>query len=159
MADWSALAAAAPEIADPARSRLEATEIALLGTVRSDGRARISPVGPYFVDGNLIFGIMRSAKRLDLERDPRCVVHSPMSAGDGSEGEFKLYGRAIETADPGLVNAAGAWWSDLARSRYTVYRLDIDEAVAVTWDLAGGRMHLHRWTPSGGLQSTEREYP
>lgn len=159
MVDWSALEAAAPEIAEPARSRLEMTDVALLGTVRADGRARISPVGPYFVGGSLLFGIMRSAKGHDLERDPRCVVHSPVSTGDGSEGEFKLYGRAIETAAPELIEAAGGWWAGQPPSRYAVYRLDIEEAVAVRWDLARGRMLISYWTPAEGLRSTERDYP
>ncbi len=159
MVDWSALAAAAPEIAEPARSRLETTGVALLGTVRSDGGARISPIGPAFAGGHLLFGVMQSAKSRDLARDPRCVLHSPVSTGDGSEAEFKLYGRAIEAADPGLLEAAGSWWADQPPSSYTVYRLDIEEAIAVTWDLPSGRMRVNRWTPRRGLRSTGRAYP
>jgi hypothetical protein len=159
MVDWSALTAAAPEIAEPARSRLEATGVALLGTVRWAGGPRISPVGPSFVGRDLLFGVMRSAKSLDLDRDPRCVLHSPVSTGDGSDDEFKLYGRANEAADPGLLEAVGSWWADQPPSSYAVYRLDILEAVHVSWDLTGGRMRISRWTPARGLRSTERAYP
>ena len=46
-------------------------------------------------DGQLALGMMwRSMKALDLLRDPRCVVHSVVSDKDGTEGEFKVYGRA-----------------------------------------------------------------
>ena len=41
----------------------------------------------------------RSVKALDLLRDPRCTVHSPTSNRDGSEGDFKVYGRAVEIQD------------------------------------------------------------
>ena len=41
----------------------------------------------------------RSVKALDLLRDPRCVVHSTVSDRLGSEGEFKVYGRAVEVTD------------------------------------------------------------
>ena len=39
----------APEIADRGLARLNATRVALLGTVRRDGAPRISPVEPYLV--------------------------------------------------------------------------------------------------------------
>ena len=40
-----------------------------------------------------------SVKALDLLSDPRCVVHSTVSNRDGTEGEFKVYGRAVEVND------------------------------------------------------------
>ena len=56
---------------------------------------------PFIVDGQLYLGMMwRSVKALDLLRDPRCVVHSTVSDRLGSEGEFKVYGQAVEVADP-----------------------------------------------------------
>ncbi len=41
-----------------------------------------------------------SRKALDLLRDPRLVVHSPTSDRAGTEGDFKLYGRAVDVPDP-----------------------------------------------------------
>jgi len=53
----------------------------------------------FIVDGQLCLGTMRrSVKALDLLRDPRCVAHSTVSNRDGSEGEFKVYGRAVEVS-------------------------------------------------------------
>ena len=41
-------------------------------------------------------------KALDLRRDPRCVVHSIVTGTAGTEGDVKVYGRAVEItgADP-----------------------------------------------------------
>ena len=73
----------------------------MVGTLRRDGWPRISPVEPFFAGGQLYLGMMwRSVKALDLLRDPRCVVHSTVSNRDGTEGEFKVYGRAREVDDP-----------------------------------------------------------
>ena len=72
----------------------------MVGTLRRDGWPRISPVEPFIVDGQLYLGMMwRSRKALDVLRDPRCVVHSTVSDRQGSEGEFKVYGRAVEVTD------------------------------------------------------------
>ena len=73
----------------------ERTGLVLIGTLKKDGWPRISPVEPLFTDGHLYLGMMwRSSKALDLLRDPRCTVHSATSNRDGSEGDFKVYGRA-----------------------------------------------------------------
>ena len=77
------------------------TGLALIGTLRRDGWPRISPVEPFITNGQLYLGMMwRSVKALDLLRDPRCTVHSTVSIRDGTEGEFKVYGRAVEVTDP-----------------------------------------------------------
>ena len=72
----------------------------MLGTIRKDGFPRVSPVEPLFADGHLYLGMMwRSRKALDLRRDPRCTIHSATSKRDGSEGDFKVFGRAVEVND------------------------------------------------------------
>ena len=77
-----------------ARSEFERSGLVLLGTLRKNGWPRISPVEAYITDGHLYLGMMwQSRKALDLLRDPRCTVHSVVSKPDGSEGEFKVYGR------------------------------------------------------------------
>ena len=82
------------------RGQLARMGLALVGTLRRDGWPRISPVEPFIVDGNLYLGMMwRSRKALDLLRDPRCVVHSTVVDRKGSEGEFKVYGHAVDTTD------------------------------------------------------------
>ena len=100
-ASWQQFGAQAPELAALGEAQFARTGLALVGTLRRDGWPRISPVEPFIVGGQLYLGMMwRSVKALDLLRDPRCVVHSTVSNRDGTEGEFKVYGRAVEVNDP-----------------------------------------------------------
>jgi len=90
----------APELATLGEQMLDRSGLVMLGTLRKNRCPRISPVEPLFADGELYLGMMwQSLKALDLIRDPRCTVHSPTSNHDGSEGDFKVYGRAVEIQD------------------------------------------------------------
>jgi len=83
----------------------------MLGTLRRDGSPRISPVEPYLIEGQLLVGAMAwSTKVADLRRDPRYVLHSAMVDPDSGEGEFKLYGSAVEAAANLRDATADAWW-------------------------------------------------
>ena len=85
----------APDLAELAEERFQRYRLVLAGTLRRDGWPRISPVEPLVVEGVLYVGMTwRSRKALDLLRDPRITVQSIVSNRDGTEGEFKLYGRA-----------------------------------------------------------------
>ena len=98
---WGEFAEADPELAALGEAQFARTGLALVGTLRRDGWPRISPVEPFIASGHLYLGMMwRSVKALDLLRDPRCVVHSTVSDREGTEGEFKVYGRAAEVTDP-----------------------------------------------------------
>jgi len=97
---WRDFEAAAPELAAAGVERFARTGLVLVGTLRRDGWPRISPVEIMIVDGHLYLGMTwQSKKALDLVRDPRCVVHSTVSQLDGSEGDFKVYGRADAITD------------------------------------------------------------
>lgn len=97
---WKEFANSAPEMAAIGKERFERTSLVLVGTLRRNGYPRISPVEPLFVDGHLLLGMMwHSKKAQDLLRNPRCTVHNSVTDRDGSEGEFKVYGRAIEISD------------------------------------------------------------
>jgi hypothetical protein len=156
---WASLEAAAPELAHEGRTRLLRTRVALLGTLRPDGSPRISPVEPYFLAGELVFGVMPSPKLDDLRRDDRCVLHSSVSDIDGSEGEFKVHGRAIPTDDPAIVNAADAWWAGRPRDRFEVFAVEVGEAILVVWSTDMNRMQTTRWTAASGASEQVREYP
>ena len=96
-ASWQQFASQAPELAALGEAQFGRTGLALVGTLRRDGWPRISPVEPFIVDGQLYLGMMwRTVKALDLLRDSRCLVHSTVSDREGTEGEFKVYGRAVE---------------------------------------------------------------
>ena len=150
---WSALESGAPEIARLGRERLEQAGIALLGSLRRDGSPRISPVEPHVAEGHLLIAAMAwSAKRHDLQRDPRCVLHSAVSDPDGAEGELKLYGRAVEIGDAAIREAPGdAWWVGRPRREARVFSLEIERAVFV--------MKTLRWSPESGYGEVERSYP
>jgi hypothetical protein len=101
--NWDEFAKEAPELARVGCERIEGSGMVLLGTLRPNGFPRISPCEVILCDGEAMLGMMwRSPKALDLLRDPRCVLHSTVSKTDGSEGDFKLYGRGVDVRDLGL---------------------------------------------------------
>jgi hypothetical protein len=100
---WDEFAEACPEIADRAAQRFLAQELCMLGTLRADGSPRISPCELDFTAGHLILGMMwQSRKALDLLRDPRCVLHTCTTDRMGTEGDAKIYARAVDVRDPEL---------------------------------------------------------
>jgi len=128
--------------------------------VRADGAARISPVGPFFTNDELLFGVMRSVKAADLARDPRIVLHNAVIDGDGSEGEFKLYGRALPVTDPILrAEPADAWWHSYPEEAGLVFRVDVASAVLITWDWAASEMTTLAWSPAAGVRREVHPYP
>ena len=156
--NWAEFEAGAPELAQAGRQRLTA-RVALIGTIRRDGSPRISPVEPVFAADRLMFGIMRSAKNRDLTRDPRCVLHSAVTDPNGTEGEFKLYGRAVLVDDPELREAGDGWWKSYPADQSDVYWLDISSAALVEWDFATMSKKLTAWSPERGLTKTSQGYP
>ena len=132
--DWEAFATTAPALAALGRERLDKTRLVLLGTLRMDGWPRISPVEFLVFEGRLCLGMeWRSLKALDLQRDPRCSILNTVHNRDGSDGEFKLYGRAIEVADPetrsryahAVLEQMGF---DLEDEPYHLFAIDIESA-------------------------------
>ena len=149
---WQRLESEARELARLGRERL-ASGLALLGTIRADGSPRVSPIGAFFIEGELVIGVMaRSGKARDLRRDPRFALQSPVTEPDAGEPELKLYGLAEASG------AHGGWWES-GRTGADVYRLSIREAVYVEWDLSASRMRVRRWTRDGDEHVAERPYP
>ncbi|HET9681143.1 MAG TPA: hypothetical protein VFP19_03820, partial [Candidatus Limnocylindrales bacterium] len=147
---WRDLEAGAPEIAEIARAQMLAHRIALLGTIRPEGWPRIAPIEPGFVAGELILAIMASPKVEDLRREPRCVVHSLVVDGSGTEPEVKLSGRAVATAAPAIRSAAGTWWGRMPDATVALFLLEIEEAVVVSWRHDDGdRMRVRSWRRGG----------
>jgi hypothetical protein len=100
MATWQDFRDGDRAFAELAEARIDAEGLVLVGTLRRNGWPRISPVEPLIEDGTLYLGMMwRSRKALDLLADPRCVVHSVVRDKAGTEGDVKVYGRAVDVAD------------------------------------------------------------
>lgn len=156
---WDEFAGEAPELARLGEERLRARELCLVGTLRRNGWPRSSPVEPEFVDGELMLGMMwRSPKALDLLRDPRLVVHSVVSDRMGSEGDFKLCGRALAVEEPqrraryrAAVKARIDWEPD--EPNYHVFAVDVVSAGFVTF--AGSRYGL-AWEAGGRVRRWEQ---
>jgi hypothetical protein len=152
---WGEFASASPELAGLGEERLRAKELCLVGTLRKNGWPRISPVEPEFVGSELMLGMMwQSPKALDLARDSRLVVHSVVSNRDGKEGDFKLYGRAVDVQDPerraayrATIKARIDW--EPAEPEYHLFAVDIESAGFVTF--ADPRYGL-AWDPERGLR-------
>jgi hypothetical protein len=152
---WDEFTAAVPELATLGEERLRAKELCLVGTLRKNGWPRISPVEPEFVDAELMFGMMwQSPKALDLLRDPRLVVHSVVSERSGKEGDFKLYGRAVDEHDPerraayrAAIKARIDW--EPSEPHFHLFSIDIESAGFVTFD--DPRYGL-AWDPAKGLR-------
>jgi hypothetical protein len=160
MPGWRELELGAPEISRLGMARLDASGVALLGTVRRDGSPRISPVEPYFTSGCLLVGAMSwSGKAADLRRDPRYVLHSAVTSPDSGAGELKLRGTAAEVGPDLRAEVPQAWWSAQPPGKAIVFVLDIGQAVFVTWDIGQSLMTVHRWSPQVGYSQSVRSYP
>jgi hypothetical protein len=151
MVDWAEFARAEPELARLGEERLEATGLCMLGTLRANGFPRISPVEPLLHEGRLYLGMMwQSRKALDLLRDPRCVVHNAHADKSGKDGDFKLYGRAVDVRDAGEREAycraleAKIGWRP-PDDRFHLFAVDITE---VGWFRVVDEQHETRaWRP------------
>ena len=150
---WSRLEAETPELARLGRELLERRSLVMLGTLRADGSPRISPVETTLVDGELVFGAMRrSGKARDLRRDQRCALQTIVADPDAGNPELKLYGRVVSSA------VGAGWWREHPQNA-DVYRVEVEEAALIEWDLPAARMRVHQWTPTRGETTVERPYP
>ena len=151
---WEGFAAAAPELARLGQDLFDRTGLCILGTIRRDGSPRISPCEPFVVDGELTLGMMwRSRKALDLLRDPRLVVHNAQCDRAGADGDFKLYGRVWDVADPlsreryaDVLDARIDW---RPREPYHLFAVDIESAGYIRF---GKDPRALRWTAGRGLE-------
>jgi hypothetical protein len=99
---FSDLEVEAPALGQFLRTRIEATGLCFLGTVRSDGGPRVSPIELFLCDGRLYCGSMPDAVKVqDLRRDARCCIVTPLADKDDTSGEGKAFCRAREITDPG----------------------------------------------------------
>ena len=100
MAFWREFHRSDPTLAGRGEQRIDRDGLVLVGTLRDNGWPRMCPVEPLLVDGELYPGTMRQSEMaVDLLRDPRCVVHTTIADKAGTEGDVKIYGRAVEVTD------------------------------------------------------------
>jgi hypothetical protein len=153
MASWSEFEAAAPELAEKVRARLDAHVHKTLATVRRDGAPRISGTETQLRDGELWIGSMWHARKaLDLQRDPRFALHSGSDDPDEWSGDAKLAGVVEEITDPERVKAINGE----AVGPSHLFRLDLHEVSTVGLDEERKALVIEVWTPEGGLRTMKR---
>lgn len=104
MTTWKDFTESAPRIAAVFARRHAATgNLCMLGTLRSDGYPRISPVEPRVFEERLwIVGMPRTTKFRDLGRDPRFCLHTATIDPNVSDGDAKLWGVVEDVHDKAL---------------------------------------------------------
>ena len=162
MRRWADFEEAAPELAALGRARIEQFGFVFLGTIRSDGGPRVNPAEAWIVEGNLAHTMMRgSLKALDLLRDPRAFLHTPILERElGTPGEFKLRGRAVPIGDEPLRDAVadtverGSGWRPPRDWHF--FTIDVESAAFHRYDEREELHHLLRWTPERGLETSTK---
>jgi hypothetical protein len=152
---WSEFEASAPELARLGLDGFREQNLCLVGTLRADGWPRISACEIYFFGGELLLGMMpMSWKSKDLERDPRVTVMTPQCDREAKRGDFKVYGRALDVADPAVregygktIYAAIGWRPE---EPYPLWSVDIESAGYISF---GPNARLQRWSPDRGLEN------
>jgi pyridoxamine 5'-phosphate oxidase-like protein len=156
---WDEFTATCPDLAGLARERFEKDQVVMLGTIRADGRPRLSPCEVDFAAGRVLFGMMwQSPKAHDLLRDARLTVHSVPSDKTNSGGDVKLYGVAVDEREPGLraefcrVIQARIDWQPA--EPYHLFSLDVAEAAFIRF--TDEFQHIWRWSPPAGLSQEQK---
>ena len=152
--NWAEFERAAPELAALGRAGFGDQNLCLIGTLRADGWPRISAQELYIVDGELLLGMMRkSRKSQDLERDPRITLMTPQADREATNGDFKLYGRAVAATEPALREAYGkAVFAAIdwrPKEPYPLWAVHFDSAAYISF---GDNHRLIRWTSAGGVE-------
>jgi hypothetical protein len=148
---WREFADDEPRLAALGHERLIDPGVVLVGTIRRDGTARISPVEPLVWDGDLWLSmLLGSYKAADLKRDPRILVHSIVTGPDGSAGEYKIRGRAVEEASRPVqegyaheVRARLGW--DPQPGHFHLFRIDLEDVTFIRYELRSGDQFVTRW--------------
>ncbi len=153
---------AAPELAAPILDRFATERFGLLGTVRRDGSPRVSPIEVALHEGRLTMGMMPgSAKMLDVRRDPRACLLTPVTDRMVPTGEGKLFGRIEEVHGEDaerllramVAELEGAEWEDLAGS--PVFEMRV--AAAAWQGVHGDAWETRSWSVGGGSRHRRRE--
>jgi hypothetical protein len=97
--------------------------------------------------------LWRSAKAVDLEGDPRILVHSVVTGRDGAAGEFKVRGRARVEGDPSVQQqyadevAAALGWRPVP-GRFHLFGVAIADVTYIRYDEPTGDQYVTRWPQS-----------
>ncbi|MGH9276087.1 MAG: pyridoxamine 5'-phosphate oxidase family protein [Acidimicrobiales bacterium] len=164
MPTFADLSASAPAIGGFLGDRIAKTGLCLLGTTRSDGWPRVSPIELSVIDDRLYVGSMPHAvKAQDLQRDARCCVITPLSDKDDLAGEGKAFCRAREVTSGDEWERVRSAWRDKTGfdigdpGGAHVFELDIE---AAAWQrLEGDDWRTSSWQAGGTVRERVRNGP
>ncbi|HEY5519234.1 MAG TPA: pyridoxamine 5'-phosphate oxidase family protein [Candidatus Limnocylindrales bacterium] len=155
--NWKDFESAAPMISAFAFEAFNDDHLAILGTLRANGWPRVSPCEVYFVDGELLLGMMpNSAKALDLRRDPRITVVNGQEQRTPKRGDVKLYGTAREITHEQqqlrdrFADAQEAVIDWRPTDPFHLFALDILTASYISF--GEGKRYI-RWSPERGEET------
>ena len=89
---------------------------------------------------------------MDFLRDPRCTIHNTVSDRQATEGEFKVYGRAVNVTDLAERRRFGDAVFDKIGFRpeeaeFHCFAIDIENVVSA--ELRDERFHHRVWKAGG----------
>jgi hypothetical protein len=150
---WKEFTETAPQISAVFTRRHAATgNLCMLGTLRSDGFPRISPVEPRFFEDQLwIVGMPGTTKFKDLARDPRFCIHTATIDTEVKDGDAKLWGTVDDVQDKALHQrfAQDLYQQtglDIRGQDFDhCYRAELTGGSAV--QVADGHLDITIWTP------------
>ena len=159
MASFAEVESAEPAFAARVRGTFDAHTHKFLATLRRDGSPRLSGIEMKFVAGEpWLAGMPGSVKFTDLRRDPRFALHSGSNEPDTFTADAKLSGRATAVIDDAerrrFADAAGLPAEHMG---FELFRVDLDQVVAVHLNDEKTALVIASWRPGRGLTRTIRD--
>lgn len=153
MTTFKEFARGAPRIAAIFIRRHVATgNLCLLGTLRSDGYPRVSPMEPRIFEDQLwLVGMPGTTKFKDLSRDPRFCLHTATVDTEVKDGDAKLWGLVNDVQDMAMHQRfATALFEETGfdlrgREFDHFYAADLTGASAV--EAGSGHLDITVWKP------------
>jgi hypothetical protein len=157
MRTWDDITAEAPGLAATVQARFDAHRHKTMATLRADGSPRISGTEASFLAGDLWIGSMPGAvKGADLRRDPRVAIHSASDEPDVWTGDAKVSGRAVlVTEEAEVARVAEAMGAPPGPA--DLFRIEVEEIVAVSLDEAKTHLVIESWHAGRGYRRTTRD--
>ena len=155
MGQWRDIESEAADLAASVEMRFAANLHHVLGTLRRDGSPRLSGTEVYFHAGNVWIGAMpRSGKVTDLDRDPRCSLHTAPIDLKLDQGDATIDGRAERSDDLDVWAAITKQErADVAEMKGVLFRIAVERVRLV--QVEGERLIIHAWDPHRGVTVTE----
>ncbi|MFR9749704.1 pyridoxamine 5'-phosphate oxidase family protein [Nocardia sp. 004] len=162
MTIWSRFTEEAPHISQIfLRRHRAAGNLCMLGTLRSDGYPRISPVEPrIFEESLVIVGMPGTSKFRDLARDPRFCLHTATVDTQVTDGDAKLFGTVVDLPDRDVHTRFAQHLFDESGFDIRGHEFDhfyvTDLTGASTVEIVDGHLEITIWKPGEGERVVQK---